>query len=176
VGVGLAFRFAEPVDVLAVVDLVESAYRGEVSRSGWTTEADLLDGQRTDAEEVSAALAKHGSRILLAEDRTGLVGCCHLEQRPEGQAYFGMFSVRPGQQGQGLGKAILEKAEQLAREDWGSTTMVMSVIAQRRELIAWYERRGYQRTGGTQPFPYGNERFGIPKCQDLHFVVLAKVL
>ena len=175
-GVAVWFRLAQAGDVPAVVDLVQSAYRGEVSRLGWTTEADLLDGQRTDPEQVAAKMAKRESMIILAEDGTGIAGCCHVERLPQGQAYFGMFSVRPRQQGQGLGRAILEKAEQMARENWGSTAMVMSVIAQRHELIAWYERRGYQRTGGTEPFPYGDERFGIPKRPDLHFVVLAKEL
>jgi ribosomal protein S18 acetylase RimI-like enzyme len=172
----LAFRFARSGDVPAVVDLVESAYRGASSREGWTTEADLLDGQRTDAEAISALLTRTGRVMLLAEADGQLVGCCQLEQRPQAGAYFGMFAVRPGSQGQGWGGQILAEAERLAREEWSASTMVMSVLAQRPDLVAWYERRGYRRTGETTPFPYGNERFGVPKRPDLSFAILAKPL
>jgi ribosomal protein S18 acetylase RimI-like enzyme len=179
----LVFRFARADDVPAIVALVESAYRGESSRAGWTTEADLLDGQRTDAEAISTVLAGRGSAMLLAEADGELVGCCQLEQpRPPphspftAEAYFGMFAVRPGRQGQGWGRQILAEAERLARDEWSASTMLLSVLAQRPDLIAWYERRGYRRTGETRPFPYGNERFGVPKRPDLSFAVLAKPL
>jgi GNAT superfamily N-acetyltransferase len=185
----LAFRFAHADDVPAIVDLVESAYRGESSRAGWTTEADLLDGRRTDADAISTVLAGPGSAMLLAEADGQLVGCCQLEQpRPPptapalstspftAEVYFGMFAVRPGRQGQGSGRQILAEAERLARDEWSASTMVLTVLAQRPDLIAWYERRGYRRTGETRPFPYGNERFGVPKRPDLSFAVLAKPL
>jgi GNAT superfamily N-acetyltransferase len=172
----LVFRFAQAGDVPAIVDLVESAYRGESSRAGWTTEADLLDGQRTDAEAISAVIAGPGSVMMLAEGCGELVGCCQLEHRPEAKAYFGIFAVRPGGQGQGWGGQILAEAERLARDEWSASTMVMSVLAQRPDLVAWYERRGYRRTGETTPFPYGNERFGVPKRPDLSFAILAKPL
>jgi ribosomal protein S18 acetylase RimI-like enzyme len=172
----LKFRAAEAGDIPVVVELVESAYRGDASRAGWTTEADLLDGQRTDPEGVAAVLAARGSLLLLAEADGELVGCCQLEQRSSGQAYFGMFSVRPTGQGRGWGKQIMAEAERLARDDWSATSMVMTVIAQRADLVAWYERRGYRRTGESKPFPYGDERFGIPRRPDLSFTVLAKPL
>jgi ribosomal protein S18 acetylase RimI-like enzyme len=172
----LVFRFAHADDVPAIVDLVESAYRGEASRAGWTTEADLLDGHRTDAEAIATVLAGPGSAVLLAEADGQLVGCCQLEQRPQAEAYFGLFAVRPGRQGQGWGRRILAYAEHLARDQWSASTMVLSVLAQRPDLIAWYERRGYRRTGETRPFPYRSERFGMPKRPDLSFAVLAKPL
>ncbi len=174
--VTLMFRFAEADDVPAIVGLIESAYRGEASRAGWTTETHLLGGQRTDAEAVSAVLHARGSTMLLAEAGGRLAGCCQLEGRPGAEAYFGMFSVPPDGQGQGWGGQILAEAERLARDDWGARIMVLSVIAQRLDLIAWYERRGYRRTGERKPFPYGDERFGVPKRPDLSFVVLAKPL
>jgi len=99
--VRLVFRFARSGDVPGVVALVQSAYRGESSREGWTTEADLLDGQRTDAEAISAVIARRDSVVLLAEAGGHLVGCCQLERRPGTVAYFGTFAVRPGGQGQG---------------------------------------------------------------------------
>ncbi len=174
--VTLAFRFAEERDVPAIVGLIESAYRGEASRAGWTTEADLLGGQRTDADAVLAVVRTPGSAMLLAEADGELAGCCQLERRPGAEVYFGMFSVPPGRQGRGAGGEILAEAERLARDDWGARTMVMTVLAQRGDLIAWYERRGYRRTGESRPFPYGNARLGIPKRPDLSFLVLAKPL
>ena len=172
----ITFRFATAPDAPGIVALVDSAYRGEASRAGWTTEADLLDGQRTDAEAVLAIVDGEGRGLLIAEDEGRLVGCCQLEQRADNTAYFGMFSIRPGEQGQGLGRLVLAHAEQVARADWNCRTMVMTVLMQRADLIAWYERRGYRRTGNTLPFPYGNARFGIPKRDDLAFAELAKEL
>jgi ribosomal protein S18 acetylase RimI-like enzyme len=172
----LSYRHATATDVEAIVQLVESAYRGEGSRAGWTTEADLLDGQRTDAAAVAEMLDPPESTVLLAEDGGQLVGCCRLERRHRAEAYFGMFSVQPLQQGEGVGRQLLAEAERIARDDWAATTMIMTVIAQRTELIAWYERRGYHRTGETEPFPYGNERYGVPRRPDLVFAVLTKPL
>lgn len=156
-------------EVESVVALVESAYRGDSSRVGWTTEADLLDGQRTDVAEVRAMVPY----LLLAIDEE-LVGCCVLEPR-DGHGYFGMFAVRPGSQRGGVGTALLAAAEQRA-VSLGLDSVQMSVLTARAELIAYYERRGYARTGQTKPFPYGDERFGLPRRDDLVFAVLTKVL
>jgi GNAT superfamily N-acetyltransferase len=176
--VQLIFEFAGGSDeqVTAIVGLVESAYRGDASRVGWTTEADLLDGQRTDADAVRAIIAGPIGGILLAENHRGLLGCCQLNRRAGSETYFGMFAVRPHDQGQGVGRAILTEAERIARHDWGSTHMSMTVIRQRLDLIAWYQRLGYQATGAILPFPYGDERYGIPTRPDLEFVELAKSL
>src|SRR4051812_767669 len=170
-------RTAVPADVAAIVDLVQSAYRGDSSRVGWTTEADLLDGQRTDAESVTATISSTASRVLLAEDDAGeLVGCCQLDRRDDGVGYFGLFAVRPLRQGAGIGDRLLDVAERMAMEELGARTMELTVIAQRTELIGWYERRGYRVTGDTRPFPYGDERFGQPRRDDLRFAVLTKAL
>lgn len=170
----LSFRRAIPADVPAIVALVERAYRGEASRAGWTTEADLLDGQRTDPREVEALVDGPRSHLLLAESRGALVGSAALTD--EGDAlYFGMFAVEPTQQGGGVGKALLLEAERIARA-MQRPRVRMTVIAQRHELIAWYARRGYAPTGQIATFPYGEERFGHPKRDDLYFVVLEKGL
>jgi ribosomal protein S18 acetylase RimI-like enzyme len=164
-------RRAIPADVDAVVALVESAYRGDSSRAGWTTEADLLDGQRTDRDEVRSVLEE----LVVAQDETGeLVGCCTLVPK-DGHAYFGMFAVRPGLQGGGVGSQLLKEAETLAAEH-GATYVEMTVISARSELIDFYLRRGYVDTGETRPFPYGDDRFGRPRRDDLAFTVLVKDL
>ncbi|TYK50921.1 GNAT family N-acetyltransferase [Actinomadura decatromicini] len=170
-----AFRTATASDVPALVALVESAYRGDSSRAGWTTEADLLDGQRTDPEMVAAAVAAPSGVVLVAEADGVLNACCQLERR-EDHAYFGMFAVRPGLQGGGIGRSLLAEAERLARDEWDATEMHMTVINARTELIAWYVRRGYIRTGQLSPFPYGDDRFGRPKRDDLEFELLLKKL
>lgn len=175
----ITFSRATAADVAAIVPLVESAYRGESSRAGWTTEADLLDGQRTDADWVASMIATDGTVILLARDPDGrLLACCELgaPKAPGGPSYFGMFAVVPGLQGGGIGRAVLAEAERMAADELGATSMEMTVIVQRPELIEWYLRRGYRRSGLTKAFPYGDERFGRPRRDDLAFEVLAKPL
>lgn len=174
----LRFRSANQLDVPAVVALTHSAYRGDASRVGWTTEADLLDGQRTDADQVAGLIGRTGSVVVLAESggaSAQLLACCHLERQGE-SAYFGMFSVRPAAQGNGTGRALLTEAERIARDEWHCRALRMTVIDVRVELIAWYERRGFHRTGEYQAFPYGDPRFGIPKRDDLRFEWLTKDL
>ncbi|MER5437185.1 GNAT family N-acetyltransferase [Streptomyces sp. NPDC002790] len=173
--VDLVFRDAGPEDVDVLVALIESAYRGDSSRTGWTTEADILEGQRTDPQGVLEVIEDPDSRLLTVERDGAVVACCQLEHRGE-HAYFGMFAVSPAQQGAGLGKTIIAEAERRARETWGVGEMHMTVIDAREDLIAWYERRGYCRTGLTIPFPYGDERFGIPQRDDLKFELLVKPL
>ncbi len=175
VGPGLAFRWAKPADVEAIVRLVESAYRGEASRGGWTTEADLLDGQRTDSDSIRELVEGTDDRLLLVQRDNTLVASCHL--RREGSATcFGMFAVTPALQAAGIGRAVLAEAERRAQTEFGAAEMRMTVIDCRAELIAWYERRGYSRTGQHSPFPYGDERFGVPRRQDLRFETLRKAL
>lgn len=169
------FRAATPDDVEAIVALVESAYRGESSRAGWTTEADLLDGQRTDPDGVRSSITAPDSVVVLAEHDGALAACCHVERR-DNRCYFGMFAVAPVRQGGGLGGQVMAYAEDLARTRWGCTVMEMTVIRQRTDLIAFYERRGYTDTGRRSPFPYGDERFGLPRRGDLEFTLLEKEL
>jgi ribosomal protein S18 acetylase RimI-like enzyme len=173
----VTFREATGDDVAELVTIIESAYRGDSSRLGWTTEADLLGGQRTDAEGVAAIIAAPTSRILVAvADNGALLACCQLERHDDAVCYFGMFAVSPQLQGAGIGHRLLAEAERSAHLDWQADTMEMMVIRQRGDLIAWYERRGYEVTAETRPFPYGDARYGLPRRDDLAFAVLVKTL
>ena len=169
----LSHRDATFADVPAIVGLVTSAYRGEASRIGWTTEADLLDGERIDPGVLRADIERPRSRVLLVERDGALVACAHVAVE-DGAGYFGMFAVRPDLQGAGLGNALLLEAERVVRDEWMLPALRMTVIDVREELIAWYERRGYRRTGIRKPFPYGDTRFGVPRRDDLRFEVLEK--
>lgn len=171
----LNFRSAQASDVPRIVALVESAYRGKSSQQGWTTEADLLDGQRTSAAEVSALLITPKSQIILAFDGDALLASAHIQMHDDG-CHFGMFAVAPNLQGAGLGKALLAEGERRAKADFAATEMRMWVIWMRESLIAFYQRRGYQLTGDREEFPYGDANFGLPKRDDLYFVVLSKAL
>lgn len=171
----ITYRLATPADIDALILLVTSAYRGDASRAGWTTEADILDGQRVDAEGLLGDLQRPRSVILLAEQAGQIVGCCHLADE-DGHGYLGMFAIAPTLQGSGLGKQLMARGEAMVQELWGLQSMQMTVINCRAELIAFYERRGYRRTGITKPFPYGDVRFGLPKRDDLRFEILEKHL
>ena len=171
----LRFRMATPADLESIVVLVTSAYRGESSKAGWTTEADFLDGNRIDREVLAQDIVRPRSRVLVAERDGTMLACAHVCEE-HGAGYFGMFSVQPTLQGGGVGKAVLAEAERIVREEWALPAMRMTVIDIREELIAFYERRGYARTGIKKPFPYGDARFGIPRRDDLRFEVLEKAL
>ena len=171
----IAFRDADAGDVPALVALVTSAYRGESSRAGWTTEADLLDGNRIDPDVLRGDIEREHSRVLLASRDGVLLGCAHVAIE-NGAGYFGLFAVDPLLQAGGIGKAILAEAERVVRDEWQLPVMRMTVIDLREDLIAWYERRGYRRTGIKKPFPAVDPRFGLPRRDDLRFEVLEKGL
>jgi ribosomal protein S18 acetylase RimI-like enzyme len=160
-------------DVPSLVKLVNSAYRGDASMKGWTTEAHLLDGIRTDDESIRALITKPDSIILkYLDDKNKLVGCVYLEKKAR-QLYLGMLSVSPTAQANGIGKQLIEASEHYAKEH-EVDRIIMTVISVRTELIEWYKRRGYLLTGETKPFP-NSIKFGIPK-QPLEFVVMQKQL
>jgi ribosomal protein S18 acetylase RimI-like enzyme len=170
----LSFREAGIDDVDRIVELVNSAYRGESSRVGWTTEAYLLGGQRTDRDEILGLVEATDSMILLCLQENRIVGSVHLRKERRG-AYLGMLVVKPILQGAGLGKRIMAEAERRVQQEWGVDRMRMTVITLRHELIAFYERRGYRRTGQRLPFPE-SPRFGIPQVDNLELEVLEKTL
>lgn len=173
--INIEIRPARFEDAQRIVTLIESSYRGESGRRGWTTESDLIAGQRTDIEEIQQLLEHPTALFLSAWIDNRLVACCLLDNQAPA-AYFGMFAVDPSTQGQGLGDTMLQAAERYAQKNWNTKKMTMSVIWVRAELIAWYQRRGYQKTEQQLPFPYENPRAGTPLRDDLYFIVLEKEL
>lgn len=149
-------------------------YRGETSRQGWTTEADLLSGLRTDVAEVRRLIANDTAMILLFQLGAEIVGSVCIEWQGA-QAHLGLFVVKPDLQGQNIGKQLLEFAEQTALEQWAVGKMVMAVISCRYELIAYYQRRGYQRTHVFKEFPL-NPELWQPQVVDLRLEILEKSL
>ena len=167
---------ATPDDIPALHRLIESAYRGDSARRGWTHEADLLDGQRTDPQVLAAMLADPAQHLLVHRAGDALDGCIAVTDKGDGLVYLGLVTVAPEQQGTGLGSRLLAAAEAFAAGQLNATRAEMTVIVQREELIAWYERKGYRRSGERRPFPYDDPRFGLPRRGDLDFVVLEKPL
>ena len=168
----MSISIAQPEDISPLVSLMDKAYRGEVSKQGWTSEADLFVGnRRTDEETVTKLINKPGAVFLKYTNEGGIVEGCVFLQKKETRLYLGMFSVSPSAQGKGIGKRLLNAADDYAKEQHCSL-IYMTVITVREDLIAWYERNGYQRTGKVLPFPV-DERFGIP-TQPLDMMILEK--
>lgn len=161
-------------DIPILVPLINSAYRGEASKKGWTTEADLLKGElRTDIPFLTNLLNNPAAVMLKYLDAAQkITGCVYLEKMERG-LYLGMLTVSPLQQGSGIGKQLLVAAEKYAKEK-NCPAIFMNVISLRYELISWYERHGYNKTGETKPFP-ADDRFGIPS-QPLEFILMEKLL
>jgi ribosomal protein S18 acetylase RimI-like enzyme len=165
-------------DVPRIVALINRAYRGSGTSPGWSTEAGFISGTRTTEDLLRADLVvKPNASLLKWEDARGgpLQGCVWLEPLDDDVWYLGSLAIDPEQQNSGLGKALLSSAEQWVRER-GGRRVRMNVVNVREVLIAWYVRRGYHKTGETNPFPYGDDRFGTPLRDDLSFVVLEKNL
>ena len=165
---------ADEKDIPTLVALMDSAYRGENSKKGWTSEANLFIGnKRTDETTVEDLIKKPGAIFLkYLSDKGNLEGCVLLNKK-DNRIYLGMFSVSPSAQGKGIGKKLLAAADDYAKEN-NCFSIYMTVITVRKELIAWYERNGYKKTGKVLPFPV-DERYGIP-TQPLEMLVLEKHL
>ena len=167
----MKFRIATKDDLAGLDQLVNSAYRGDSSRKGWTTEADLLGGVRTSEASLNEMIAKKNAVILIAEEEE-MEGCVFLEQ--QGKAlYLGMLTVKPELQGKGIGAKLMAASEERAKE-LGCTSIKMTVITDRHELIAYYKRKGFVDTGERAPFP-DDPKFGLSK-KSLEFMVMEKTL
>lgn len=170
-------KLMKPVDKASVTDaieltqLVNSAYRGESSKRGWTTEAHLLDGQRIDVETMTGYLLDPVITILKYRNTEGNTSGCVFLQVRGSKLYLGMLSVSPDEQANGIGRQLLHEAELIAYDE-GCTIITMTVISSRKELVEWYTRRGYKATGEILPF-HIDDKFGIPK-EKIELLVLEK--
>lgn len=168
----MSISIAEDKDIPVLVALMDNAYRGDNAKQGWTNESDLFIGnKRTDEETVTALMKRPGSVFLKWVNENGAMEGCVLLHKKGSKLYLGMFSVSPLAQGKGIGKQLLNAADDYAKEH-DCTLIYMTVITIRKELIAWYEKYGYRKTGRILPFPV-DEKFGIPK-QPLEMIVLEK--
>lgn len=160
-------------DIAELTVLVNSAYRGDSSKKGWTTESHLLDGNRIDEDAIAGYLATPGIFILKhTDDKGSISGCVYLEDKGDA-LYLGMLSVSPLIQATGIGRILLLEAELLASQ-LGLPVINITVISTRTELIEWYQRRGYKATGEVRPF-HCDERFGIPR-ETIELIVMEKTL
>jgi ribosomal protein S18 acetylase RimI-like enzyme len=168
---------ATAVDVPEIVELANVAYRGGGEAAGWTTEAAYIEGERLTEPQLHRDLAgKPDACLMLHRGVDGrLIGTVWLEPKADGVWYLGLLTVQPSAQNAGLGRQMLSAAEEFVGAQGGNWVR-MTVVNVRETLIAWYERRGYRRTGEVEAFPYGDERFGKPLRDDLAFVVLEKSL
>jgi ribosomal protein S18 acetylase RimI-like enzyme len=169
----LVFSQAKSQDVADINRLVNSAYRGEQSKKGWTTEADMLDGIRTDEEQLAAMMKDQNSVFIVGKDKEEKLQASVYLQKQGDKLYLGMLTVNPELQTAGIGKQLMEEAERYAAQVQ-CTAITMTVITKRTELIAWYERRGYRQTGEHKPFP-ADPKFGIQK-EPLEFLIMEKHL
>lgn len=170
----LTFKVAELVDVPQIVNLINSAYRGEYSRSGWTTEADLLEGRRTNNKEIVDLIRCRKAIILLCKTEQQLLGCVCLKYS-DFLIELGMLAVEPSHQGIGIGRQLLHHAELLATQTWSCERFVLEVIHCRHELISFYQRRGYRLTGESRVFPV-NPKLWVPKVNNLALIALEKII
>lgn len=176
--IALKIREAVDADVDELRLLVNRSYRGDSSRAGWTTEADLVGDQRIDDAGLLKKINHEDGKLLVARDEADvLLACCEI-RRQEGDAvgYFGLFAVDPARQGGGIGRQVMNAAEKYAVETLKLKRLEMTVIWTRKELFAWYQRLGYEKTGETAPFPYHDPTQGRPLRDDLYFEVIAKDL
>lgn len=168
----MAISKATLADIPELNVLVNSAYRGDSSKKGWTTEADLLGGIRTDNESLTALLNKENSVMLVHRNEAGkIIGCVNLQHNGD-KVYLGMLTVNPELQGAGVGKILLKASDDYTKQI-GCGKLYMTVISIRTELIDWYKRHGYKETGERKPFPMDDPKFGLPKVP-LEFIVLEK--
>lgn len=175
----LSFRPATEADIPLLLPLIKRAYRGDAAREGWTHEADLVADDRIDHAGLLGKISHPEGVVLIAADSStgAFISCCEVLHQPDTRTcYFGLFAVEPKIQGGGIGKAVMAYAEKFVQEKWGATKMEMTVIWMREELIAWYGRRGYRKTGERREFPYEELVNGEALRDDLWFVVLEKDL
>lgn len=167
-------RPADRSDVDTLVSIVNVAYGRTDEPDGWTSEEGLIEGPRIDRTRLDELRQRPGSHLLVVEQDGQLVGCVHLQADEEASCELGLLSIDPSVQDQGLGGWLLSEAEAYAGEELGAERVVLHVVSARSKLLAWYERRGYERTGEREPFEPGGEQRSL--VGPLAFEVLEKPL
>ncbi len=173
----IRFETATKFNAQEIANLVNSAYRGEYSKQGWTTEASLLGGQRTDAETLQKLIDSPLNQIEIAYqgESQSIIASVHLIQELPDTLYFGMLTVEPKAQAKGMGKILLKHVENIAL-GYGLKRIRFTVIPSRTELVAFYERRGFKATGNSEPFPEQDPKFGMPKVEGLILLEYDKLI
>ncbi|WP_353070378.1 GNAT family N-acetyltransferase [Tunturibacter empetritectus] len=174
----MIFVPATYADIDELVTFVNNAYKGKSAEAGWASEAKLIGGQRIDSTILAETVANGKATVLLMRDdhKAPLAGCVSLETTDEPAVwYLSMLAIDPQRQADGLGRTLLSYAEDYVKARRAQKVRI-TVIWLRHSLSEWYERRGYRRTGKTEPFPYDDQRFGVPARNDLYFEVFEKVL
>ena len=166
----IVIRKAVAEDADNIVVLVNTAYRPEPGSEGWTHEASLVSGSRIDSAQVSDALET--STILVAASGVQVVGCVQIQAKGQ-ESHIGMLAVLPSAQAAGLGKLLLAEAESFAKSNFGAELFVLLVVAERRELIDFYLRRGYKETGDFRAYPV-EAGVGTPFNPNARLAVLHK--
>jgi ribosomal protein S18 acetylase RimI-like enzyme len=172
----VSLQTAKQADIPGIVAMMNAAFRGAAGERGWSVESEYIAGQRTNESLLREEIAG-GAEYLVARDSvtSALNGCVSLQAITPDKWYLGSLTVPPALQNSGFGRRLLTAAEEYAAAH-GARTIEMTVVHVRDTLIAWYERRGYRRTGESRPFPYGDNRYGTPLRNDLEFVVLERQL
>lgn len=175
----MLLRPAEEKDFAEIIDLANVAYRGtEGDAVSWNLEAGILEGQRMNESLLREELAQKSDGFLMTsrdQPEGPLLGTFWLSPERDGAWHLSLLMVAPSLQNRGLGRKLLAAAEAFAKQQ-GASRIHISVLHVRDTLIGWYERRGYRATGEMQPFPYGDDRFGRPLRDDLHFVIMEKTI
>jgi GNAT superfamily N-acetyltransferase len=173
----IILEHAFPGHAWEISRLVNSVFRGENSKKGWTTEADLLDGIRINVNSVFSLIGRKDSELLIAKVNGGIIGCVHIQKKPGKKGYLGMLSVDVDYQGKGIGNLLMTESERYSKDIFGCSSMEIKVFEKRPELVDYYLRRGYISTGEKTPFIV-NVHFGIPRVNDddLNFIFMEKKL
>jgi len=175
----MVLRTATEADFEEIIDLANLAYRGrEGATPSWNIEKGIVAGQRLDESLLREELAAkpNGALLVYREDSGGPpLGTAWLNPEENGAWSLGLLTVHPELQNQQLGRRLLAAVEDYARER-GAKRIVIGVLHVRDTLIAWYERRGYRKTGTSEPWPVDDPRVGTPLVEDLRFVHLEKAL
>lgn len=168
-------RLATIDDAPQVQQLVQAAFRAPDGREGWTADMELGNRFRIEVEQVAATITRADGVVLMTTVAGNLVASVEVVKRSDGHARLSMLSVDQRYQSNGLGRQVLEYAEDYCRRTWSATAMELNALSTRQNLISWYQRRGYRETGETSPFP--REEFSdLDLPEDLCFVEMEKDL